>query len=218
MCDPSTCDRIFHIKLRELLRDIRSGALFGPQAYIIYVIEMQKRGLPHAHIAIRVEDGGPVQGRDIDKVIRADVPGPEEAGGRLRELALKHMLHGPCGTQHNRTNLPCWDEKKLKCNKFFPKPHCETTHVDERGFVNYKRDHNNKATTMYRNRRVEVHDGWIVPYNPFLLLKYDAHINLEIASTRKVIKYLFKYLHKSASQSNGRVVPLHEQRGVPHFA
>ncbi|XP_034236354.1 uncharacterized protein LOC117642372 [Thrips palmi] len=199
----------------ELLRDIRSGALFGPQAYIIYVIEMQKRGLPHAHIAIRVADGGPTQGRDIDKVIRADIPGPEEAGGRLRQLVLQHMLHGPCGRQYNRTNLPCWDDDKLKCNKFFPKPQNETTFIDDRGFVNYRRNYNNTCMSMYRNREVEVHDGWIVPYNPFLLLKYNAHINLEIASTRKVIKYLFKYLHKGTSQSNVRVLPLDQQVDEP---
>lgn len=213
-CDPVTCCRVFHIKLKELLRDIRSGALFGPKAYIVYVIEMQMRGLPHAHIAIRVADGGPTQGRDIDKVIRADIPGPEEAGGRLRPLVLKHMLHGPCGPP-NRTNLPCWDDKKQSCNKYYPKPHCETTHTDSKGFVMYKRDHDNKATTTYRNREVPIHDGWIVPYNPFLLLKYEAHINLEVASTRKVIKYLFKYLHKGNSKANVRAVPLTEQVNEP---
>lgn len=47
-CDPSICCRIFHLKLQELLRDIRSGALFGPVTYVLYVIEMQMRGLPHA--------------------------------------------------------------------------------------------------------------------------------------------------------------------------
>lgn len=77
------------------------------------MIEMQMRGLPHAHIAIRVQDGGPTQGRDIDKVIRADIPSAEDANGRLRELDLKHMVHGPCGTSYNRTNLPCWDNEKI---------------------------------------------------------------------------------------------------------
>ncbi|XP_034236438.1 uncharacterized protein LOC117642399 [Thrips palmi] len=214
LCDPATCCRIFHIKLQDLLRDIRSGALFGPVAYVVYVIETQMRGLPHAHIAIKVEDGGPIQSADIDRVIRADVPGPEEAGGRLRELVLRHMIHGPCGTNY-RTDFPCWDSQKSQCSKFFPKSETETTHIDEKGFVHYRRNYNNKVPMKVRNREILVHDGWVVPYNPYLLLRYQAHINLEISSSRKVIKYLFKYLAKGSSLQNVRVLPLHEQQDEP---
>ncbi|KAE8738589.1 hypothetical protein FOCC_FOCC015928 [Frankliniella occidentalis] len=213
-CDPSTCARIFHIKLKELLRDIRSGALFGPKAYIIYVIEMQMRGLPHAHICIRTEDGGPTQARDIDKVIRADIPSRDEAGGRLRKLVLKHMIHGPCGKE-GRTDLPCYDDKKDKCNKYFPKPASDTTHIDDKGFVHYRRNYNNTDERYYYGRPVSVHEGWVIPYNPALLLKYEAHINLEIASTRRVIKYIYKYMHKGASHKNVRILPLHEQQDEP---
>ncbi|KAJ1530211.1 hypothetical protein ONE63_005138 [Megalurothrips usitatus] len=193
-------------QLKELLRDIRSGALFGPTAYILYVIEMQMRGLPHAHIAIRVEDGGPVQGRDVDGVVRADIPGPEEAGGRLRELVLKHMIHGPC------EGRSCWDAKERRCSKFYPKPAGTSTYTDEKGFVHYKRSHSNTA----RKGNRLVHDGWVVPWNAALLLKYDAHINLEISSTRRVIKYLFKYMTKGGSHQYMCVVPLHEQQDEPN--
>ncbi|XP_029145802.1 uncharacterized protein [Arachis hypogaea] len=37
---------------------------------------------------------------------------------------------------------------------------------------------------------------WVVPYNPWLLLKYDCHINVEICSSIKSIKYLYKYCYK----------------------
>ena len=36
----------------------------------------------------------------------------------------------------------------------------------------------------------------MVPYNPFLLLKYNAHINIELCSTVKSVKYLYKYIYK----------------------
>jgi hypothetical protein len=36
----------------------------------------------------------------------------------------------------------------------------------------------------------------IVPYNPALLLKYKAHINVEICSTISAVKYLYKYCYK----------------------
>ena len=37
---------------------------------------------------------------------------------------------------------------------------------------------------------------WVVPYNPYLLLKYNAHINVELCSTVKSVKYLYKYIYK----------------------
>lgn len=124
------------------------------------------------------------------------------------------MIHGPCGTDH-RTDLPCWDKQKKKCNKFFPKEECPTTHIDDRGYVRFRRSYDNKTYIYYRGRRVEIHDGWVVPYCAALLLKYGAHINLEIASTRRVIKYLFKYLCKGTSLQNVRIIPFHEQMDEP---
>ncbi|XP_054282185.1 uncharacterized protein LOC128999618 [Macrosteles quadrilineatus] len=215
--DPSTACRVFYIKLLELLRDLRSGAMFGRSVYIVHVIEMQMRGLPHAHIVFKIEGDGPVQASDIDSLIRADIPSPEEAGGRLRALVLRHMIHGPCGTDH-RTDFPCWDTAKGSCSKFFPKPPCESTHVDERGFVKYQRDYGNEGSITSRNKSIPVHDGWVVPYNSALLLKYEAHINLEVASTRRVIKYLFKYLMKGGSLQNVKVTPLSKQDDeVEHY-
>ncbi|KAI5708509.1 hypothetical protein M8J77_024181 [Diaphorina citri] len=208
--DPASACRIFKIKLQELIRDLRTGAMFGRQSYIVYVIEMQMRGLPHAHIVFKIEGDGPVQGPEIDSVIWAVIPSPDVAGGRLRKLVLQHMIHGPCGTDY-RTDFLCWDSQKGYCTKFFPKPASPTTHVDERGFVQYRRDYGNKGLVSARNRNIEVHDGWVVPYNPALLLKYEAHINLELASTRRVIKYLFKYLMKGGSLQNVTVMPLGQQ-------
>jgi hypothetical protein len=208
--DPASACRIFKIKLQELIRDLRTGAMFGRQSYIVYVIEMQMRGLPHAHIVFKIEGDGPVQGPEIDSVIWAVIPSPDLADGRLRKLVLQHMIHGPCGTDY-RTDFLCWDSQKGYCTKFFPKPASPTTHVDERGFVQYRRDYDNKGLVSARNRNIEVHDGWVVPYNPALLLKYEAHINLELASTRRVIKYLFKYLMKGGSLQNVTVTPLGQQ-------
>ncbi|XP_054274704.1 uncharacterized protein LOC128994295 [Macrosteles quadrilineatus] len=215
--DPSTACRVFYIKLLELLRDLRSGAMFGRSVYIVHVIEMQMRGLPHAHIVFKIDGDGPVQAADIDSIIRSDIPSEEEAGGRLRELVLRHMIHGPCGTEY-RTDFPCWNSDKGCCSKFFPKPVCETTHIDEKGFVQYKRSYENKGVITSRRKSVTVHDGWVVPYNSALLLKYEAHINLELASTRKVVKYLFKYLMKGGSLQNVTVTPLGQQEDeVQHY-
>ena len=35
-----------------------------------------------------------------------------------------------------------------------------------------------------------------MPYNPYLLLRYNCHINVEICSRLKTVKYLYKYIYK----------------------
>ncbi|KAI5409892.1 hypothetical protein KIW84_055374 [Lathyrus oleraceus] len=47
-----------------------------------------------------------------------------------------------------------------------------------------------------KGRDRSVDNRWVVPYNPWLLLKYDCHINVEICSSIKSIKYLYKYVYK----------------------
>ncbi|KAG5530734.1 hypothetical protein RHGRI_025635 [Rhododendron griersonianum] len=37
---------------------------------------------------------------------------------------------------------------------------------------------------------------WVVPYNPYLLSRYNCHLNVEICSGVKAVKYLYKYIYK----------------------
>jgi hypothetical protein len=45
----------------------------------------------------------------------------------------------------------------------------------------------------------------VVPYNPSLTLKYDAHINVEVCSSMRACKYFFKYVHKGSDRAATRV-------------
>ena len=53
--------------------------------------------------------------------------------------------------------------------------------------INYKGKHSNKVSDNNR---------FVVPYNTYLLLKFNFHINVEVCSTVQCIKYLFKYCYK----------------------
>ncbi|XP_055371974.1 uncharacterized protein LOC129605962 [Condylostylus longicornis] len=181
---------------------IRSGKLFGSLISLQYVIEFQKRGLPHAHIAFRVAGGGPVNSCDIDAFVRATIPSEKEAGGRLRELVRQHMVHGPCGIDY--LGCPCMDKEKKICTKNYTKQLNDVTHIDDKGMINYKRPNSGDLLTLSNGKTVN--NQWIVPYCPSVLLLMNCHCNLEIATTTKVIKYLYKYLHKGPDHALASVI------------
>ena len=69
---PDPIDRAFHGRFRELLRMVTVGvdgkqALFGKVIAYTYVIEFQKRCLPHAHILLIMDRASkPKSAADID--------------------------------------------------------------------------------------------------------------------------------------------------------
>ena len=57
------------------------------------------------------------------------------------------------------------------------------THMGENGSVVYKR---------------AAGDEFIVPYNPWLTLEFDAHVNAEYAATKNCKAHLYKYMFKGS--------------------
>ena len=51
---PGLVDRVFKVKLKPLLADLKSK-LFGKCVYLLYVIEYQARGVVHGHIIVKYE-------------------------------------------------------------------------------------------------------------------------------------------------------------------
>ena len=43
---------------------------------------------------------------------------------------------------------------------------------------------------------VELDNRYVVPHNPQLLRRYNCHINVEVVTTIKAIKYMYKYVYK----------------------
>ncbi|KAJ3684336.1 hypothetical protein LUZ61_013500 [Rhynchospora tenuis] len=191
---PDLVSRVFKMKLNEMIRDFKDSEFFGPISGLIYSVEFQKRGLPHVHIIIWLRDrAGLSDPVSIDRFISAELPNPvfDPEG---YSVVSKFMVHGPCGTA--RPNSPCMQDGK--CTKRFPKPFRESTVLSDDGFVLYKRRDTN--TTVLKNG-VCLDNKYVVPYNLNLLLKYQAHINVERCHRTDLIKYLFKYICKGRDRA-----------------
>ncbi|CAN0874983.1 ATP-dependent DNA helicase PIF1 [Linum grandiflorum] len=105
------------------------------------------------------------------------------------DAVTKFMLHRPCG--QSRPSSPCMQDER--CSKFFPKPYASETTFDDHGHVTYRRRETN--VSAFKSGAV-LDNSYVVPYNRDLVVKYQAHINVEICHKGQLIKYLFKYITK----------------------
>ena len=127
--------------------------------------------------------------------LRAELPDPQKAP-ELFEIVTKHMIHNPCGRYGNSKS--CMIDKR--CTKHFPNSFCNETSNSENGYPQYKRRSVEQGGRSWqknvKNVAYSIDNSWVVPYNPYLLLKYNSHVNVEICSTISAIKYLYKYVYK----------------------
>ena len=138
----------------------------------MHVIEFQKRGLPHAHVLLHLANENKLQtAKDIGSLISAEYPDPNDDAD-LHEVIKSCMIHGPCGMLNR--NSPCMKEDV--CCKDFPKEFNANTVVIANGYPNYRRLDNGRVVSI---KVKEVDNRWVVPYNPWLSKKYQAHINVE---------------------------------------
>ena len=186
---PDIVARCFWLKLKALMDDICKHEIFGKVVAFVWRIEWQARGLPHAHILIILQS--PILSpQQIDAVVSAEIPNPDEHP-ELFCLVTEMMLHDPCD---NNPDAGCRkDQKGGTCKRHFPKDTSTRTAVLPNKFPKYRRRCLHSAVVKGRI----VTDDWVVPYSPFLLLKYGAHCNVEIAANIKTFKYVYKYVLKA---------------------
>nr|GFA08156.1 hypothetical protein [Tanacetum cinerariifolium] len=164
---------------------------------IVYTIKFQKRGLSHCHILLWLETEDKITTGKIDEYIAAEIPNKDE-DSELYQLVTDHMMHGPCDADN--PSCPCTIE--YKCTKKFPKQFNETTMIDDSGYALYKRRNDGN---IIKKSGTDLHNGYVVPYNPRLLRLYQAHINVEWCNQVGSIKYLFKYMNKGPDRVSATV-------------
>ena len=178
---------------------IIKGQIFGVIVAYFGAIEWQKRGLPHAHFLFTLaEEDVPRTPEDIEKIVSAEIPDPDSddpVQQTLHELVKKYMVHGPCDL-----TSPCHQNDKKTCDKKYPKRICNETILSENGFIEHRRadkDHGgHEFEKKVKGHTKTLDNRWIVPYNPYLLLKFQAHINVEIVVSINGVKYVYKYTTK----------------------
>lgn len=149
-------------------------------------------GLPHCHMLFVLSHEDKLRtSEDVDSAVCAEIP--DVADKELYEIVTTCMLHGPCGDFNKKA--PCMGEEKglLKCSKNFPKQYCDATDLNQNGYPSYRRRNDGKTVCV---RGSNFDNRWVVPYNPYLSKKYNAHINVEVCSSVQSVKYIFKYIYK----------------------
>ncbi|KAJ1256522.1 hypothetical protein BS78_K009300 [Paspalum vaginatum] len=201
--------RVYNMKLEELMQDVKDGTTFGPVSAVLHTVEFQKCGLPHAHIIIwLLQDTSQPTPAFIDRFISAEIPDPNEDPLGYA-LVVEHVMHGPCGSTFPR--CPCM--KNGKCSKRYPKAFQEVTTLNEDGFALYMRPDNGR---FIEKDGVRLDNRWVVPYNMYLLKKFQAHINVEWCNKGIFIKYLFKYVTKGSDCAKVYIQRIRGVQDAPH--
>ncbi len=160
----------------------------------MYIIEFQKRGLPHVHILIWLHpDHKYLTTTDINSIISAEIS-DQNTDPIGYATVSKFMMHGPCGL--SKPEAPYM--VKGRCSKYFPKEYKTETVITIEGFPIYRRRDTNLSVLK---AGIQLDNIFVVPHNLRLIIKYQAHINVEWCNKSRLIKYLFKYINKGPDRA-----------------
>ncbi|PIC23966.1 hypothetical protein B9Z55_017476 [Caenorhabditis nigoni] len=209
---PDVVSRVFRLKLEELKKDLFTKNIFGEVAAWIYVIEFQKRGLPHMHLLMILKnEWKPRTASEIDDMVCAELPDPAE-DPELFEIISTTQMHRPCGVYNPDSSCMVGDS----CSKHFPKDFRERTSVENDGFPMYRRRDDGRSVAFKTKNFgvIQLDNRSVVPYNKYLSRKFRSHANLEICGNVGAVKYLYKYLYKGTSRAAIHIYT--DKNGVEH--
>ncbi|XP_076037627.1 uncharacterized protein LOC143023043 [Oratosquilla oratoria] len=199
---PDLISRVFKLKVDSLMHDLVSKQIFGRVKAHLYGVEWQKRGLPHVHILLWMNER--VTAERVSRIISAEIPN-KEAEPRLYDVVTRCMIHGPC-KGYDESLLCCQKSKPTAstCGKGFPKTCRNDLMFGNNGYPEYKRrsigEGGESFVTKVKGVKKVIDNSWVVPYSPYLCVKYDAHINVECSNSIKAIAYVTKYVNKGCDR------------------
>ncbi|CAF2118503.1 unnamed protein product [Rotaria magnacalcarata] len=127
---PDLIARVFRLKLKQFIDDIVRNHIFGRTVAHLFVIEFQKRGLPHCHtLIILTNESKQRDSNSVDRIVSSEIPNADQ-NPQLYEIVKSHMIHGPCGVLNK--NSPCMEDGK--CTKEFPKEFRNETASNKDGY------------------------------------------------------------------------------------
>jgi hypothetical protein len=138
------------------------------------VVEFQKRGLPHSHLLLLVWLAADFKchiAEDVDSIVSPEIP-DKNKDPICYDIARRFKMHGPCSLANPKAQ--CMEHGK--CTKCFPKTIKSQTVSDDSDFVYYRRREQRESFILK--------DGIQLSNIHELLLRYNAHINIEICLLR----------------------------------
>ncbi|KAG5550191.1 hypothetical protein RHGRI_015221 [Rhododendron griersonianum] len=200
---PDLVARVFELKRKCLMNEIKKKQVFGKIVGYVYTIEYQKRGLPHMHLLLFLEGPDKIHTcAQVDKVVCAEFPDPIKDPS-LFDTVKGCMVHGPCGARNPQA--ACMENGK--CTKKYPKAFLETTTMDQDGYPIYRRRSDGRVYIV-RGHPVDNRD--VVPYNAYLSRLFNCHINVEVCAGMRCVKYIHKYIYKGNDRATMVLGPIDE--------
>jgi hypothetical protein len=131
---PNLVVRVFRAKLEELRRRLLYKDILGKEKAYVYVVEFQKRALPHAHwLLIMLRKYKITCPEQYDAIITAELPDKKKYP-ELYKMVTKHMMHRPCRVLN--ANSPC--TKDRSCKNYYPRPFCDSTSQGKDSYPVYR--------------------------------------------------------------------------------
>ncbi|KAG2214928.1 hypothetical protein INT45_010572 [Circinella minor] len=178
------CSQVFHMKMTEMLAHIKEFNCFGCVVGYGTTAEFQKWDLPNLPNS-------------------ATYP-------QLYCTVTRSMLHGTCGN----FNLNAICRKGGQCSQDYSKPFVVETRVSRDSYPIYHRHENIHNHHHFQRSNFIADNSHVIPYNPYLCQKYNIRINVEICTSSRIIKYLFKYLTRGSDRAQIKMVQCRESEAV----
>ena len=188
--------RVFDLKLKQLTTDITEKHILGQPTAPLEIVKICPKTNPLAYILvplITIPRTKIQTSLELDKMITAEIPNPETQP-ELHNLIAKHMIHTACLTTNKQSSC---SNQYGRCRSNFPKEFQEETHKDQfigHGLPECKRRSPSRGgyttTIKTKGKTITVDNRWVIPYNPFLMTKYQTFMAIGIGTRDMWTKFL----------------------------